>query len=440
VPQNQEECRSSTRKDLSLEVACLCNLALANIKLERFGEVEEACCRALYLSPSCSKARFRRGQARLASGKLVDAAADFQEAAKLEPGNTEICRMLLLCKERKGLQKDKYGEDTHFSGSEKGGFVGVVGKEDRDNESTCSVECNDGHNNDAAGCTEDDGPRDIAACDKVRLADEKTSESSSQSRCENIDRFGANSDESNDAKPDACSTRNNSVIGACERHREARTTDRVEQDESFTSSTRTSGFLVSGWLSSEARAEAEMLLKKQESGPVSFCKDERLKPGNITHGYEKSVVTDGGSSGVSDGSTSVSYLVSGLRTSEIKSRAERSKTRTQSDWSSLDDEENHNLKELRQRLGQSSVALHAELELGTPHRKPTGAEKKKKSSSKCLSQGQGASKLEGPDKRRVQESEWASLVAEEKQVREAFRCKLAGFGHKEKGKKRTTKK
>lgn len=57
-------------------------------------EAEEACSQALRKRPSCAKARFRRGQARLALGRPVEAAADFGEVCALEPNNAEATTML----------------------------------------------------------------------------------------------------------------------------------------------------------------------------------------------------------------------------------------------------------------------------------------------------------------------------------------------------------
>ena len=57
-------------------------------------EAEAACCRALRKWPSSTKALFRRGQARLALGKPVEAATDFRKVAVIEPTNPEVMTML----------------------------------------------------------------------------------------------------------------------------------------------------------------------------------------------------------------------------------------------------------------------------------------------------------------------------------------------------------
>lgn len=62
-------------------------------------EAEEACRQALDKRPSCTKARFRRGQARLALGRPIEAAADFGEVCVLEPNNAEATKMLRRARE-----------------------------------------------------------------------------------------------------------------------------------------------------------------------------------------------------------------------------------------------------------------------------------------------------------------------------------------------------
>lgn len=76
------------------KVACLCNLAFACIKLGSMDEAEEASCQALHMRPANAKALFRRGQARLALGRPIEAASDFSEVCLLEPNNAEATKML----------------------------------------------------------------------------------------------------------------------------------------------------------------------------------------------------------------------------------------------------------------------------------------------------------------------------------------------------------
>lgn len=86
--------KGGTSDAIEFEVACLCNLALAYIKLGSMDEAEEACSQALNRRRSCAKALFRRGLARLALGRPIEASSDFGEVCLLEPNNAEATNML----------------------------------------------------------------------------------------------------------------------------------------------------------------------------------------------------------------------------------------------------------------------------------------------------------------------------------------------------------
>ncbi|CAM9297584.1 unnamed protein product, partial [Scytosiphon promiscuus] len=88
------------------ELACLCNLAYAWIKEGSMEDAEEACCRALEKQPTCVKALFRRGQARLALGRFVEAGTDFREVTNLEPNNAEASKMLRLTQQEQQQQEE----------------------------------------------------------------------------------------------------------------------------------------------------------------------------------------------------------------------------------------------------------------------------------------------------------------------------------------------
>ncbi|EEB93863.1 hypothetical protein MPER_07429, partial [Moniliophthora perniciosa FA553] len=66
------------------------NRAAAYLKIGKNEDAERDCTTVLTLSPSNVKAIFRRGQARLGMGKLDEAKADFEAAAKIEPGNQAV--------------------------------------------------------------------------------------------------------------------------------------------------------------------------------------------------------------------------------------------------------------------------------------------------------------------------------------------------------------
>ncbi|KAK7025566.1 hypothetical protein VNI00_015919 [Paramarasmius palmivorus] len=66
------------------------NRAAAYLKLGKNEDAERDCTTVLSLSPSNVKAIFRRGQARFGMGKLDEAKADFEAAAKMEPNNQAV--------------------------------------------------------------------------------------------------------------------------------------------------------------------------------------------------------------------------------------------------------------------------------------------------------------------------------------------------------------
>ena len=68
------------KQALELRSSCLLNLALVNLKLERFGEAEKHAAAALELDPCSSKALYRRGVARLRQGDLELAREDLLKA------------------------------------------------------------------------------------------------------------------------------------------------------------------------------------------------------------------------------------------------------------------------------------------------------------------------------------------------------------------------
>lgn len=101
---------------MDLHVACLCNLAFACIKLGFLEETEEACSRALHITPANSKALFRRGQARLASGRPAEAASDFRAVAILEPTNVEVKKIICCVEEDDGSDARNIGPQRWGAG------------------------------------------------------------------------------------------------------------------------------------------------------------------------------------------------------------------------------------------------------------------------------------------------------------------------------------
>jgi tetratricopeptide (TPR) repeat protein len=66
------------------------NRAMAYLKLNKFQDAEADCSAAVQLDPSYVKAWHRRGTARKQLEKLLEAAADFEECLRLEPGSEPV--------------------------------------------------------------------------------------------------------------------------------------------------------------------------------------------------------------------------------------------------------------------------------------------------------------------------------------------------------------
>lgn len=82
-------------------------------------EAEEACCQALHARPANAKALFRRGQARLALGRTIEAAGDFSEVCLMEPNNAEATRMLRRAQGRGDPAPLPVGNSPHERESER---------------------------------------------------------------------------------------------------------------------------------------------------------------------------------------------------------------------------------------------------------------------------------------------------------------------------------
>lgn len=71
--------------EAGLSVVMLSNRAMANLKLEKWAEAESDCTQALKIDSSHAKSLHRRGLARRQLGQTLNAACDFDLAARLEP-------------------------------------------------------------------------------------------------------------------------------------------------------------------------------------------------------------------------------------------------------------------------------------------------------------------------------------------------------------------
>lgn len=93
-----------------LQLACRVNLATSLWKLGEMEACVAQCSLALQLDARHVKARFRRGQAYLASKEFELALADLAAAAELEPGNKLIASSLERARAAKQQFKRKQRE------------------------------------------------------------------------------------------------------------------------------------------------------------------------------------------------------------------------------------------------------------------------------------------------------------------------------------------
>ncbi len=83
------ECYS---RSIELGPSCLsfANRAMSKLKLEQWEEAESDCTEALRLDEAFVKAYHRRGTARRKLGRPMDAALDYEQALRLDPGNAAV--------------------------------------------------------------------------------------------------------------------------------------------------------------------------------------------------------------------------------------------------------------------------------------------------------------------------------------------------------------
>lgn len=386
-------------KYADLELACLCNLSLAWIKLGSMAKAEEACCRALLRWPSNAKALFRRGQARLALGRPLEAVADFREVSVQEPANIEATKMLQRAREdvRCTMPPEVDLDAQQGRGVHDGGLT----------SSTFLAETSVG----GEGSTEDKKHVDS---NNTAMVHEATTNLAS-SCCENSERL------STSYLPhhvESSSPNSGRVVNASEEaDKHSRPEDGISTDTHGVSS-----FMVSDWLNSAEREEAER--KVMDKRKPLFTGDAKQDvPISMESCDENNAAIDAKNGG---GDASVSRLVSQLKTRKASQQQQQQQqesprtTRTpkeEAEWSRLKAEEMDNVQMCRQRYEESQAGMSAKAASGRILESPENS---------CAKKGGQASSGEaaGGNRTAMQTSQWASLEEEEKQVRDAFRAKL----------------
>lgn len=384
-------------KYADLELACLCNLSLAWIKLGSMVKAEEACCRALLRWPSNSKALFRRGQARLALGRPLEAVADFREVSVQEPANTEATKMLhraredVRCTMSPEVDLDaQQGRGVHGGGLTSSPFL---------------AETSVGGD----GSTED---KNHVESNNTAIAHEATTDLAS-SGCENSERL------STSYLPhhvESSSPNSGRVLNASEEaDKHSRPEDGISTDTHGVSS-----FMVSDWLNSAAREEAER--KVMDKRKPLFTGDAKQDVPIIMESFDgNNAAIDAKNGG---GDASVSRLVSQLKTRKASQQQQQQEsprtTRTpkeEAEWSRLKAEEMDNVQICRQRYEESQAGMSAKAASGRVFDSPENPCAKKGGQE---SRGEAA----GGNRTAMQTSQWAALEEEENKVRDAFRAKL----------------
>lgn len=371
---------------VELELACLCNLAFAYIKQGLLTLAEKACCQALEREPSCVKALYRRGQARLNLGRPDEAAKDFHEIALLEPSNGSVTTMLRRAEEATrgkltaepspphtcGVADDNYHAESELEVT----HSNMVVERERLEGKICASQ----HNPQAEGRREHHDPISDAAAsihlDKVE----------SQAR-------GVET-----GLPDG----------------EQAVTKEINRKSVFHSDGMSS-FMVSGWLTSSERKQAVPL-------------PEYDKLTSVAQGRETDIgVADHRDSREIDGS--ISTLVSKIKLRKDVSAVtfeSTAATKTDSEWLRLRAEERENMKVLgRQATFESLQAAKCQSDEITGSKSDNRCGKIRRR-GQCNRGKPTKATIGGPTagNNSLQAREWALLEDEELHVRNAFRAKL----------------
>merc|ERR1712038_572465 len=104
----KEEIKEEEKKEIKTnQASCHSNTALCKLKSKHFADCIESCNKAPEIEPENVKAIYRRGQAHAYNGNNPSALVDLKEAAKLNPEDKQIAKMVEVIKKRLRLEKKK---------------------------------------------------------------------------------------------------------------------------------------------------------------------------------------------------------------------------------------------------------------------------------------------------------------------------------------------
>lgn len=379
---------------VTLEIACCCNLALACIKGGEMVEAETVCSRALQRSPSCVKALFRRGQARLALGRLQEADIDFRKVADLEPTNIDVGRMLQC------VEREKNCSTTFSHGSAKGRGEGNYHKEGKPSS---RVRLSSTDIDDSSTKTNNVRQKRLSRMELPYWSDYPTeTDIFDKSKPTGVKEIAAMK-----------GTIPSAIAQGIDHSLEHVEVDPEQLDFPAATTASTSGFMAPGWLNSVERQKADQKRRNkynQDNIPSgdTICPLNRLIPTSDSIAKEST----------RNDSTVTSPLVSKLKEhGTTRSRHTQSRgacTVTQSEWLRLQTEENKKLDILKERS-----ALLSRTKGCNKGTRQCGRSQEKAYSESKTSRGTGAAGQS------TQASEWEMLEKKERELRSAFRAKLA---------------
>lgn len=383
----------------------------------------------------------------MAAGKPTDAVHDFRALANLEPTNVEVVKMLKICTQNEAAGSQHRDPSAGLGSPHEpvGETEGSMRPDSNDSTALQDVvthnEHSHGRRDDFASVDRPTRPIDptrYPAMHNTRLPDSHDScgKIILSAVCEEGWKLAEGSEKRKETDELTTSYEENARQGEHGVSSSATAVTATSCDNGRPS------FMVPGWLESAERDVGEKARITGAVVDVPSKKNEELplpsKNGcNCTYNTYDITAASDIVNGISN-KARLSRLVSDLERRELHATRAETKTKfgkthaysptvAQSEWSSLHEEESRKREEFRQRLRSSSG--RASSRSGVANK---GRSARRQSTS---------AKVGVEENELVQESEWASLMEEERKVRNMFRTQLARVNNKaeEKHEKRNSR-
>eukprot|EP00041_Stephanoeca_diplocostata_P017610 m.359567 g.359567 ORF g.359567 m.359567 type:complete len:150 (+) comp20760_c0_seq3:378-827(+) len=98
VPEIKQHCRA-------IKMACSLNIAMCQLKLEKYADVIGICTVMIEQDPECVKAHFRMGRAHEALGEFVQAIKAYEKALQYEPTLVAATKAISVCRSQRKKQE-----------------------------------------------------------------------------------------------------------------------------------------------------------------------------------------------------------------------------------------------------------------------------------------------------------------------------------------------